>query len=91
MTEPRFLGPERDLVAEIRDELRLQAQLGKAEFRDQRGELEHKWNRLQAELDAARRTAAADADDVRASAEGLMKELRAGYEHLRSRFRGPLG
>lgn len=89
MTDTRFLGPERDLIAEIRDELRLQAELGKAELRDQLEELEHKWNHFQAELDAARRTAEEDAEEVRDSARRLLDELRESYEHLRARFQGP--
>ncbi len=69
-----------------RDELRLQAALGKAEAREEWDELEEKWDRLKGKLKAAGEEADDVSDDVKAAASMLMEELKKGYEKIRDRL-----
>lgn len=81
-----LLKDEIDAFRELRDELRLQRELGKAELRDATRELEHRWHRLESRLEAIRKDASGDAEDVREAVRLLARELREGFEHLRSRL-----
>jgi hypothetical protein len=81
-----LLNDEIDAFRELRDELRLQRELGKAELRDATRELERRWHRLESRLEAIRKDASGDAEDVREAVRLLARELREGFEHLRSRL-----
>jgi len=80
------LREELDSFRELRDELRVQSQLGKAELRDRLHELERRWRRLESRFDGIRKDARGDAEDVRDAVHLLARELKEGYEHVRSRL-----
>jgi len=89
MSEPkekRFLGEELDQLRKLRDELRVQAELGRAELRDRWQELERRWHQLEGRLELAGEGAREDAKEVREAARLLARELKEGYEHLRQRL-----
>jgi hypothetical protein len=87
MAEPRnALDKEVDAFRELRDELRLQSQLGKAELRDRLHELERRWHKLESRLDGIRKDAKGDAEDVREAVRLLARELKEGFEHVRARL-----
>ncbi len=81
------LKDEIEAFRRLRDELRVQAELGKADLRDRAQELEQRWHKLEGRLDGARKDAKADAEDVREAVRLLAQELRDGFEHLRGRLR----
>jgi BMFP domain-containing protein YqiC len=80
------LKQEVDAFREVRDELRVQTQLGKAELRDRLKELEHRWHKLESRFDGIREDSKADAADVREAVRLLARELREGFDHLRARL-----
>ena len=81
-----FLAEEIDRLRELRDELRVQAELGRAELRDRWQELEKSWHQLEGRLKLARDSAREDSQNVREAARLLASELRESYEHLRKRL-----
>jgi predicted nucleic acid-binding Zn-ribbon protein len=81
-----FMKEEVEAIRQLRDELRVQAELGRADLRDQFRALESRWNHFEAKLRAAREDLRGDADDVREAARLLGRELREGYEHIRARL-----
>ncbi len=81
-----FLGEEMDNLRQVRDELRVQAELGRAELRERWGELERIWHQLEGRLKLARESARDDSQNVREAARLLAHELRESYEHLRQRL-----
>ncbi|NGP52589.1 hypothetical protein [Thioalkalivibrio sp. XN8] len=70
-----------------RDELRVQMELGKAEFRDEWSELEKKWERLESRLSGAAKEAKESSEDVGAAFGVLTDELAQAYRNIRSRLR----
>jgi BMFP domain-containing protein YqiC len=86
MTLRDVLKEELDAFRELRDELRVQSQLGKAEARDRLRELEQRWHKLEGRLDGVRKDAKGDAEDVREALRLLARELKEGFEHVRSRL-----
>jgi predicted nucleic acid-binding Zn-ribbon protein len=81
-----FLKEELDKLRELRDELRVQLELGRAELRDRWQELEKSWHQLEGRLKLARDGAREDSHNVREAARLLARELRDSYEHLRKRL-----
>lgn len=81
-----FLSDEIDKLRELRDELRVQAELGRAELRDRWHELEKSWHQLEGRMKLARDGAREDSQNVREAARLLANELRDSYEHLRKRL-----
>lgn len=81
-----FLAEEMDGLRAVRDELRVQAELGRAELSDRWRELEKGWHQLEGRLKVVREGAREDAQNVREAARLLFDELRDSYEHLRSRL-----
>ena len=81
-----FLADEIDKLRELRDELRVQAELGRAELRDRWQELEKSWHQLEGRLKLARDGAREDSQNVREAARLLANELRESYERLRKRL-----
>jgi len=73
-------------LKQVRDELRVQANLGKAELRDRWEGLEKRWSELEGKLSLMGDQARDDAGDVRKAADLLAKEIREGYENLKSRL-----
>jgi hypothetical protein len=80
------LKEELEAFRELRDELRLQTQLGKAELRDRLKELERRWHKLESRLDGIRKDAKGDAEDVREAIRLLARELKEGFDHVRERL-----
>jgi hypothetical protein len=81
-----FLGEEMDKLRELRDELRVQAELGRAELRDRWQELEKSWHQLEGRLKVVREGAREDAKNVREAARLLAAELREAYDKLKKRL-----
>lgn len=69
-----------------RDELRVQLELGKAEFREEWEELEHKFARLEGRLSGAAREARESSEDVGAAFGVLADELGQAYRNIRARL-----
>jgi len=87
MSEDRgFLAEELDSLRAARDELRVQAELGRAELRERWEELERSWHRLEGRVGVIREGLKEDGQDVREAARLLVDELRTGYQHLRERL-----
>jgi hypothetical protein len=80
------LKDEIEAFRELRDELRLQTKLGKAELRDRLKELERRWQKLEGRLDGIRKDAKGDAEDVKEALRLLARELKEGFEHVRERL-----
>ena len=81
-----LLKSEVDAFRQLRDELRVQAELGRADLRDRVKELEHRWARLESRFDGIRKDSAGDAEDVREAVRLLARELKEGFDHLRARL-----
>jgi hypothetical protein len=69
-----------------RDELRVQAELGKAEFRDEWAELEKKFAKLEGRLSGAAKEARESSEDVGAAFGVLADELGQAYRNIRARL-----
>ena len=81
-----FLAEELENLRELRDGLRVQTELGRAELRDRWHELERRWHQLEGRLKVVREGLREDGQDVREAARLLASELRESYEHLRKRL-----
>ena len=81
-----FMKNERENLKQMRDELRVQANLGKAELQDAWEGLEKRWSELEGKLEVIGEQAREDAADVRQAAELLIGEIREGYTHLKTRL-----
>ncbi len=81
-----WMEKELDGLRQVRDELRVQAELGKAELRDRLGELDKRWHELEGKLEVIGDEARDDLEDVKEAASLLVDELVDGYKHLRSRL-----
>lgn len=82
--ETRETTEELEGLRRLRDELRVQLHLGKAEARDQFEKLEKTWQHLEARLKLIREESSEDLGQIREAAGLLMGEIRDGYRHLRS-------
>jgi predicted nucleic acid-binding Zn-ribbon protein len=82
----KFLADEMDNLRQLRDELRVQAELGRAELRDFWSDLERRWHQLEGRMKLARDAAREDSQNVREAARLLAHELRESYEHMRKRL-----
>jgi hypothetical protein len=69
-----------------RDELRVQVELGKAEFRDEWEELEHKFENLEARVSGATKEARESSEEVGAAFGILADELGQAYRNIRARL-----
>lgn len=72
-----------DWLARTRDELRVQAQLGKAETRTELNRLESTWQRVQEEIRRLGEQAMAPAVELGGAARSLLDELAQGYARVR--------
>jgi hypothetical protein len=73
-------------LRQIRDELRVQSELGQAELRDRFDGLEKRWHELEGKLKVLREEASGDVENVKDAARLLAAEIRDGYKHLKSRL-----
>jgi hypothetical protein len=71
-------------LRQLRDELRVQLHLGKAEARERFEKLEGTWQHLEARLKVIREESSEDLGQIREAAGLLVGEIRDGYRHLRS-------
>ena len=78
-------------LAQLRDELRLQAHLFKAELLDEWHRLEKKWHTLTNEIDRLAEATDDSDENLDRFARGLMEELEASYDQLREALNDPLG
>lgn len=75
---------EFDTLAMLRDELRLQVHLAKAEIRDEWNiRLEPTFRLLKTKLDRVEQASAATLEEMRPTLKTLLEELREGYERIR--------
>lgn len=74
---------EYDKLTELRDEIKLQLHLGKAELRKQWEELEPKWRELQGKIDGLERASLETARELKKAVWKLFEELGEGYERIR--------
>lgn len=77
------LQAELEKLARTRDELRLQAALGKAETRTELNRLESVWQRVQEELRRLSEHALAPAAEIGGAARSLVEELAQGYGRIK--------
>jgi uncharacterized spore protein YtfJ len=77
------LQAELETLARTRDELRLQAALGKAETRSELNRLENVWTRVQEELRRLGEHALGPAAEIGGAARSLVEELALGYGRIR--------
>jgi uncharacterized spore protein YtfJ len=70
-------------LARTRDELRVQAQLGKAETRSELNRLESTWQRVQEEIRRLGEQAKAPAVELGGAARSLLDELAQGYARIK--------
>lgn len=67
----------------LRDEIRLQAHLLKADTKDQWGQLEEQWHKLQAHVDRAEVAVADARKEVDAAGAQLVDSLKKGYTQVK--------
>jgi len=77
------LQAELEKLARTRDELRMQAALGKAETRSELNRLESVWHRVQEELRRLGEQAIAPAAEIGGAARSLVEELAQGYGRVK--------
>jgi DNA-binding GntR family transcriptional regulator len=77
-------------LAQLRDELRLQAHLFKAEVLDEWHRLEKKWHTLTNEIDRLAEFTDDSDENLDRFARGLMEELQGSYDQLREALKDPL-
>ncbi|MBK8014398.1 MAG: hypothetical protein IPK13_24000 [Deltaproteobacteria bacterium] len=77
------LKKEIEDLKRLRDQLRVQAHLGKAEAKDAWSRIEASWPEVEVKLKAIESETAEFADSLFTSAKGLVAEIREGYSKLR--------
>lgn len=69
-----------------RDELRVQAHLARAEFRDEWEELEEKWQKTEQAIDRLQDQAVETTAEMQNSARVVMEEIGKAYDRIRQRL-----
>jgi SMC interacting uncharacterized protein involved in chromosome segregation len=82
--ETHRITEEVEGLQRLRDELRVQLHLGKAEARERFEKLEQTWQHLESRLKLIREESGEDLGQIREAAGLLVGEIRDGYRHLRS-------
>lgn len=77
------LSDELDSLRRLRDELRVQLQLGKQEARDAWERTEKSWNSLEGRLNRVGRQSKESLEGVEEAAKLLMQEIREGYRRIK--------
>lgn len=70
-------------LKQMRDELKVQIHLGKAEAKDEWEKLEEKWEELKARGEPVAEAVEESAKDVGSALEVVGGELKAGYERIK--------
>ncbi len=84
MTERRFdLDAVVTDLKRVRDEVRVQMHLAKADAKDEYERLEHEWEHVRAKLGVLGEEAGKAAADVGSALRLAVDELRHGYERVR--------
>jgi len=71
-------------LRELRDEFRVQMELGRAEARDRWETLEEDWRHLDAKLKLMRSESRGELEEIGEAARLLVQQIQEGYRHLRS-------
>jgi hypothetical protein len=71
-------------LRELRDEFRVQMELGRAEAREGWERLEEDWRHLEAKLQLMRNESRGELEEIGEAARLLVEQIREGYRHLRS-------
>jgi predicted nucleic acid-binding Zn-ribbon protein len=77
---------EIERLRRLRDELRVQMRLGRAEARERWEKLERDFAHLEAKLAQIREQSRGDLAEIREAAKLLADQIREGYRHLRARL-----
>jgi hypothetical protein len=78
------LSGELEALRQLRDEFRVQMELGRAEARLRWEELEEDWQHLENKLRLMRNESMGELEDIGEAARSLLERIREGYRHLRS-------
>ncbi len=78
------LTKELNALRELRDEFRVQAELGRAEAREGWERLEEDWHELEGKLKLMRNESKGELEEIGQAARLLLRRIREGYRHLRS-------
>jgi hypothetical protein len=82
-----LLQQELNRLAEIRDELRVQLSLAKADAQTEFNKLEVHWERVQEELQRVATHTKEPVQNISAAAKQLIDELKQGYERVREQIK----
>jgi DNA repair exonuclease SbcCD ATPase subunit len=69
-----------------RDEMRVQAHLARAEFREEWNEVEEKWQKVEQKLSRIQDQAIETTDEMQSSAEVIMEEISSAYDRIQRRL-----
>lgn len=72
-----------DDLRRIRDELRVQLDLGKKDAEDAWAGIEHKWQEVEGKLGVIEKEGLDAAKDIAAATEVLLDEIRDGFDRVR--------
>lgn len=75
-------------VARLRDEVRVQMHLAKAEAKDAYDRLEVRWQKLMGKAGAVKEVSVETAGDLKAATGLVIEELKEGYERLKRELAG---
>jgi hypothetical protein len=78
------LSEELQGLRELRDEFRVQMELGRAEARERWERLEEDWRHLDGKLKLMRNESRGELEEIGEAARLLIDQIREGYRHLRS-------
>jgi DNA repair exonuclease SbcCD ATPase subunit len=69
-----------------RDEMKVQAHLARAEFRDEWNEVEEKWQKAEQALNRVQDQAIETTAEMQKSAQVIMEEIASTYERIKQRL-----
>lgn len=75
---------ELEALRQLRDEVHVQMELGRAEARKRWEELEEDWHHLEGRLRLMRSESKGELEDIGDTVRILLRQIRDGYRHLRS-------
>lgn len=78
-----------DALAKARDELKVQAQLAKAEARSELDRLENTWQRVQEEIRRVGNHSKEPVKEIGTAARTLLDELKHGYDRVKQELKSP--